>query len=106
MPADSQTWGLAAVERRSTTDHVLTELRAAIVSGRIGPNEPVVWSSKAIVTRASAFTSSRMRGSPRGAASAARTAPSRSTTGGSIVSASLDRTVSRFWKKHFAANRI
>jgi DNA-binding GntR family transcriptional regulator len=41
VPADSQTWGLAAVERRSTTDHVLTELRAAIVSGRIGPNEPL-----------------------------------------------------------------
>jgi DNA-binding GntR family transcriptional regulator len=39
--ADSQTWGLTAVERRSTTDHVLAELRAAIVAGRIGPNEPL-----------------------------------------------------------------
>jgi DNA-binding GntR family transcriptional regulator len=37
--ADGQTWGLTAVERRSTTDHVLAELRAAIVSGRIGPNQ-------------------------------------------------------------------
>ncbi|MBV8710338.1 MAG: GntR family transcriptional regulator, partial [Solirubrobacterales bacterium] len=41
MPADTQTWGLTAVERRSTTDHVLAELRAAIVAGRIGPNEPL-----------------------------------------------------------------
>ena len=41
MSADSQTWGLNAVERRSTTDHVLTELRAAIVSGRIGPRQPL-----------------------------------------------------------------
>jgi DNA-binding GntR family transcriptional regulator len=39
--ARSQTWGLTAVERRSTTDHVLAELRAAIVAGRIGPNEPL-----------------------------------------------------------------
>jgi DNA-binding GntR family transcriptional regulator len=39
--ADSQTWGLTAVERRSTTDHVLAELRAAIVAGRIGPNQPL-----------------------------------------------------------------
>jgi len=39
--ADGQTWGLTAVERRSTTDHVLAELRAAIVAGRIGPNEPL-----------------------------------------------------------------
>lgn len=39
--ADTQTWGLAAVERRSTTDHVLAELRAAILAGRIGPNEPL-----------------------------------------------------------------
>jgi DNA-binding GntR family transcriptional regulator len=39
--ADSQTWGLTAVERRSTTDHVLAELRAAIVSGRIGPSQPL-----------------------------------------------------------------
>lgn len=41
MLADSQTWGLTAVERRSTTDHVLAELRAAIVSGRIGPRQPL-----------------------------------------------------------------
>jgi DNA-binding GntR family transcriptional regulator len=39
--AESQTWGLTAVERRSTTDHVLAELRAAIVSGRIGPSAPL-----------------------------------------------------------------
>jgi DNA-binding GntR family transcriptional regulator len=39
--ADSETWGLTAVERRSTTDHVLAELRAAIVSGRIGPRQPL-----------------------------------------------------------------
>jgi len=37
----NQTWGLTAVERRSTTDHVLAELRAAIVAGRIGPGEPL-----------------------------------------------------------------
>lgn len=41
MSADSQTWGLTAVERRSTTDQVLTELRSAIVSGRIGPRQPL-----------------------------------------------------------------
>ena len=41
MLADTQTWGLTAVERRSTADHVLAELRAAIVDGRIGPNEPL-----------------------------------------------------------------
>ena len=41
MLADSQTWGLTAVERRSTTDHVLAELRAAIISGRIGPRQPL-----------------------------------------------------------------
>jgi DNA-binding GntR family transcriptional regulator len=39
--ANSQSWGLTAVERRSTTDHVLAELRAAIVAGRIGPREPL-----------------------------------------------------------------
>jgi DNA-binding GntR family transcriptional regulator len=39
--ANSQSWGLTAVERRSTTDHVLAELRAAIVAGRIGANEPL-----------------------------------------------------------------
>ncbi len=41
MLADSQTWGLTAVERRSTTDHVLVELRGAIIAGRIGPNQPL-----------------------------------------------------------------
>ena len=41
MLADRQSWGLTAVERRSTTDHVLAELRGAIVAGRIGPNEPL-----------------------------------------------------------------
>ena len=41
MLADGQTWGLTAVKRRSTTDHVLSELRAAIVSGRIGPRQPL-----------------------------------------------------------------
>jgi DNA-binding GntR family transcriptional regulator len=30
-------WGLATVERRSTTEQVLRELRAAIIDGRIGP---------------------------------------------------------------------
>jgi DNA-binding GntR family transcriptional regulator len=39
--ADRQAWGLTAVQRRSTTDHVLAELRSAIVSGRFGPNEPL-----------------------------------------------------------------
>jgi DNA-binding GntR family transcriptional regulator len=39
--ADGQTWGLTAVERRSTTDHVLAELRGAIVAGRIGGNQPL-----------------------------------------------------------------
>jgi DNA-binding GntR family transcriptional regulator len=34
-------WGLATVERRSTTDHVLSELRAAITDGRIGPRAPL-----------------------------------------------------------------
>jgi DNA-binding GntR family transcriptional regulator len=39
--ADSQTLGLTAVERRSTTHHVLAELRATIVAGRIGPSQPL-----------------------------------------------------------------
>ncbi len=34
-------WGLATVERRSTTEQVLQELRAAIIDGRIGPNAPL-----------------------------------------------------------------
>jgi DNA-binding GntR family transcriptional regulator len=37
----ASTWGLSAVERRSTTEQVLVELRAAIVLGRIGPREPL-----------------------------------------------------------------
>lgn len=41
MLEQSQTWGLTAVERRSTTDHVLAELRSAILSGRIGPHAPL-----------------------------------------------------------------
>jgi DNA-binding GntR family transcriptional regulator len=32
-------WGLGTVERRSTTDQVLAELRAAILAGRIKPSE-------------------------------------------------------------------
>ena len=63
---------------------------ARIATGRIGPNEPVVWSSKAIVTRAPGRTRSRMRGRPRGAASAAPTEPARSASGGRAVAASLD----------------
>ncbi|HLH64204.1 MAG TPA: GntR family transcriptional regulator [Solirubrobacteraceae bacterium] len=38
MPA-TRPWGLPAVERRSTTDQVLAELRAAILGGRIRPTE-------------------------------------------------------------------
>lgn len=34
-------WGLSAVERRSTTDQVIGELRMAIITGRIKPNEPL-----------------------------------------------------------------
>ena len=34
-------WGLATVERRSATEHVLQELRAAIIDGRIGPRAPL-----------------------------------------------------------------
>lgn len=41
LVAADQSWGLTPVERRSTTEHVLAELRAAIVSGRIGPREPL-----------------------------------------------------------------
>lgn len=36
---NSREWGLTAVERRSTTERVLGQLRAAIVAGHIGPNE-------------------------------------------------------------------
>lgn len=35
----SASWGLGSVERRSTTDQVLHELRAAILAGRIKPSE-------------------------------------------------------------------
>ena len=38
MP-DHTAWGLGTVERRSTTDQVLHELRAAILQGRIKPTE-------------------------------------------------------------------
>jgi DNA-binding GntR family transcriptional regulator len=34
-------WGLATVERRSATEQVLQELRAAIIDGRIGPLAPL-----------------------------------------------------------------
>jgi DNA-binding GntR family transcriptional regulator len=34
-------WGLSAVERRSTTDQVIGELRTAIITGRVKPNEPL-----------------------------------------------------------------
>jgi DNA-binding GntR family transcriptional regulator len=37
----TERWGLTAVPRRSTTENVLAELRAAIVTGRIGPMEPL-----------------------------------------------------------------
>jgi DNA-binding GntR family transcriptional regulator len=37
--ADHTAWGLGTVERRSTTDQVLHELRAAILAGRIKPTE-------------------------------------------------------------------
>jgi len=37
--AANTTWGLGAVDRRSTTDQVLHELRAAILAGRIRPEE-------------------------------------------------------------------
>jgi DNA-binding GntR family transcriptional regulator len=37
MASETPIWGLNVVERLSTTDQVLAELRGAIVSGRIGP---------------------------------------------------------------------
>ncbi|HEY2260798.1 MAG TPA: GntR family transcriptional regulator [Solirubrobacteraceae bacterium] len=37
--AINTSWGLDPVKRRSTTDQVLQEIRAAILAGRIGPNE-------------------------------------------------------------------
>jgi DNA-binding GntR family transcriptional regulator len=39
MAAGTTDWGLGTVERRSTTDQVLQELRAAILAGRIKPRE-------------------------------------------------------------------
>lgn len=39
MAAATTDWGLGTVERRSTTDQVLHELRSAILSGRIRPRE-------------------------------------------------------------------
>ena len=40
MSSDSP-WGLSAVQRRSTTEQVIVELRTAIITGRIGANEPL-----------------------------------------------------------------
>jgi DNA-binding GntR family transcriptional regulator len=39
MAASTTAWGLHTVERRSTTDQVLHELRTAIIAGRIKPRE-------------------------------------------------------------------
>ena len=39
MPTDHTAWGLGSVERRSTTDQVLHQLRTAILGGRIKPTE-------------------------------------------------------------------
>ncbi|MGA9858807.1 MAG: GntR family transcriptional regulator [Solirubrobacteraceae bacterium] len=39
MARSTTAWGLGTVERRSTTDQVLHELRAAILAGRIKPEE-------------------------------------------------------------------
>ena len=39
MAAATTAWGLGTVERRSTTDQVLHELRTAIIAGRIKPRE-------------------------------------------------------------------
>jgi DNA-binding GntR family transcriptional regulator len=44
---NGRSWGLNAIERRSTTDYVISELRGAIVSGRIGANQPLRESSLA-----------------------------------------------------------
>jgi DNA-binding GntR family transcriptional regulator len=38
---EENAWGLSAVARRSTTDQVLHELRTAILTGRIRPEEPL-----------------------------------------------------------------
>lgn len=45
--SNGQSWGLNAIEHRSITDRVIAELRTAIVSGRIGANEPLRESSLA-----------------------------------------------------------
>jgi DNA-binding GntR family transcriptional regulator len=37
--AEERDWGLGVVERRSTTDQVLQELRTAILAGRMAPGE-------------------------------------------------------------------
>jgi len=39
--SNARTWGLSAIEHRSTTDRIIAELRTAIVTGRIGANEPL-----------------------------------------------------------------
>lgn len=41
MTAATTDWGLGTVERRSTTDQVLHELRTAIMAGRIKPRQPL-----------------------------------------------------------------
>lgn len=55
--ATDTTWGFGTVERRSTTDQVLHELRAAILSGRIRPEEqlPEVALAQALGTGRSAI---------------------------------------------------
>jgi DNA-binding GntR family transcriptional regulator len=57
MAAATTAWGLGTVERRSTTDQVLHELRTAIVSGRIKPREqlPEVALARAFGTGRSAI---------------------------------------------------
>ena len=39
--AEESAWGFGIVERRSTTEQVLEELRAAILAGRMKPREPL-----------------------------------------------------------------
>ncbi|HEY5430851.1 MAG TPA: GntR family transcriptional regulator [Solirubrobacteraceae bacterium] len=55
--AENTSWGLGTVERRSTTDQVLHELRAAILAGRIKPQEalPEVTLARALGTGRSAI---------------------------------------------------
>lgn len=38
---EESAWGLEVIERQSATDHVLRELRAAILAGRMNPGEPL-----------------------------------------------------------------